>query len=63
MTKPPSKTITPVPDDNQSHKGPGSVPAVPLDTTKGHRDDEKKQHPRTGRARQPDAEHQQSRSG
>jgi hypothetical protein len=35
MTKPPSKTIQPVPDDNQSHKG------VPLDTTKGHRDDEK----------------------
>ena len=25
----------------QSHKGPGSAPAVPLDTTKGHRDDEK----------------------
>ena len=41
MTKPPTKTIPPVPDDNQSHKGPGSAPAVPLDTTKGHRDDEK----------------------
>ena len=27
--------------DNQSHKGPGSAPDVPLDTTKGHRDDEK----------------------
>jgi hypothetical protein len=36
-----TKTITPVPDGNQSHKGPGSAPAVPLDTTKGHRDDEK----------------------
>jgi hypothetical protein len=41
MTKPLSKTITPVPDDNQCHKGPGSAPSVPLDTTKGHRDDEK----------------------
>ena len=36
-----TKTITPVPEDNQSHKGPGSAPGVPLDTTKGHRDDEK----------------------
>ena len=41
MTKPLTKAIQPVPDDNQSHKGPGSAPAVPLDTTKGHRDDEK----------------------
>jgi hypothetical protein len=41
MTKPREKTITPVPDDNQSHKGPGSTPKVPIDTTKGHRDDEK----------------------
>ena len=41
MTKPREKIIKPVPDDNQSHKGPGSAPAVPLDTTKGHRDDEK----------------------
>src|SRR5437868_14395702 len=41
MTKPFNKTITPVPDDNQSHKGPGSAPNLPLDTTKGHRDDEK----------------------
>ena len=41
MTKPPTKTIQPVPEDNQSHKGPGSAPSVPLDTTKGHRDDEK----------------------
>jgi hypothetical protein len=37
MTKP----VPPVPEDNQSHKGPGSAPDVPLDTTKGHRDDEK----------------------
>jgi len=35
------KTVPPVPEDNQSHKGPGSAPDVPLDTTKGHRDDEK----------------------
>ena len=41
MTKPTTTTITPVPDGNQSHKGPGSAPAIPLDTTKGHRDDEK----------------------
>jgi len=41
MTKPPTKPIKPVPDDNQSHKGPGSAPRVPVDTTKGHRDDEK----------------------
>lgn len=38
MTKP----IPPVPEDNRSDKGPGSAPKVPLDTTKGHRDDEKK---------------------
>jgi len=37
MTKP----LPPIPADNQSHKGPGSAPGVPLDTTKGHRDDEK----------------------
>ena len=37
MTKP----APPIPQDNQSHKGPGSAPSVPLDTTKGHRDDEK----------------------
>ena len=36
-----SKHITPVPEDNRSHKGAGSEPVVPLDTTKGHRDDEK----------------------
>ncbi|MGN8544985.1 hypothetical protein ACQPTN_08400 [Bradyrhizobium sp. 13971] len=41
MTKPKTKTIQPVPDDNKSHKGPGSTPSVPIDTTKGHRDDEK----------------------
>jgi hypothetical protein len=41
MTKPLTKTVKPVPQDNQSHKGPGSAPDVPLDTTKGHRDDEK----------------------
>lgn len=41
MTKPRRKIIKPVPEDAQSHKGPGSTPAVPLDTTKGHRDDEK----------------------
>ena len=41
MTKPLTATIKPVPQDNQSHKGPGSTPRVPLDTTKGHRDDEK----------------------
>ena len=41
MTKPPEQIITPVPEDNRSHKGTGSTPAVPIDTTKGHRDDEK----------------------
>ena len=41
MTKPLEKNITPVPEDNKSHKGPGSAPKVPIDTTKGHRDDEK----------------------
>ena len=30
-----------VPEDNKSHKGSGSEPRVPIDTTKGHRDDEK----------------------
>ena len=25
----------------RSNKGPGSAPKVPIDTTKGHRDDEK----------------------
>ena len=41
MTKPVNKPFTPVPEQNQSHKGTGSAPGVPLDTTKGHRDDEK----------------------
>jgi hypothetical protein len=36
-----AKHITPVPEDNKSHKGPGSEPSVVIDTTKGHRDDEK----------------------
>lgn len=36
-----TKHIQPVPDDNCSHKGSGSEPTVILDTTKGHRDDEK----------------------
>jgi hypothetical protein len=36
-----TKSLPPVPQNNQSHKGPGSAPNVPLDTTKGHRDDEK----------------------
>jgi hypothetical protein len=41
MTKPQTKPIKPVPEENQSRKGPGSAPRVPVDTTKGHRDDEK----------------------
>ncbi len=41
MNKAPTGTIKPVPEENQSRKGPGSTPQVPLDTTKGHRDDEK----------------------
>ena len=41
MTKPLTKTVQPVPEENQSHKGAGSAPSVPVDTTKGHRDDEK----------------------
>jgi len=36
-----TKSIQPVPNDNRSNKGPGSAPDVPVDTTKGHRDDEK----------------------
>ena len=36
-----TKHITPVPEDNKSHKGSGSEPRVVIDTTKGHRDDEK----------------------
>ena len=41
MTKPANKPFTPVPEENQSPKGTSSAPGVPLDTTKGHRDDEK----------------------
>jgi len=41
MTKPATKTIQPVPEESQSPNGPGSAPSVPLDTTRGHRDDEK----------------------
>ena len=41
MSKPPTRAIQPVPEENQSHRGSGSAPRVPLDTTKGHRDDEK----------------------
>ena len=40
MTKT-SRRITPVPEENRSHKGSGSEPPVPIDTTRGHRDDEK----------------------
>jgi hypothetical protein len=36
-----TKTIQPVPDENRSHKGPGSEPVVVIDDTRGHRDDEK----------------------
>jgi hypothetical protein len=40
-TKTPTKPIKPVPEENQSRKGPGSAPPVPVDTTRGHRNDEK----------------------
>lgn len=36
-----TRDMQPVPDENRSHKGPGSAPKVEIDTTKGHRDDEK----------------------
>lgn len=39
MTKPLTKTVQPVPEKNQSHKGAGSAPSLPVDTTKGHRDE------------------------
>jgi hypothetical protein len=42
MTKPRDKIVKPVPEHNQSHKEAGGAPSFPLDTTKGHRDDEKK---------------------
>jgi hypothetical protein len=35
------KSMQPVPEGNRSHKGPGGAPNVVIDTTKGHRDDEK----------------------
>ncbi|MDA9412163.1 MULTISPECIES: hypothetical protein [unclassified Bradyrhizobium] len=41
MTKPLTKSVRPVPDENRSHLGAGSAPTVSVDTTKGHRDDEK----------------------
>ncbi|MEZ2141420.1 hypothetical protein AAE026_03765 [Bradyrhizobium sp. DN5] len=41
MTKPLTKTVRPVPEQNRSPKGAGSAPSVPVDTTKGRRDDEK----------------------
>jgi hypothetical protein len=41
MTKRRTKPIKPVPEDNQSHKDPGSVSDVPVDATKSHGDDEK----------------------
>ncbi|KRQ00680.1 hypothetical protein [Bradyrhizobium manausense] len=41
MTKPLTKSVRPVPDENQSHMGAGGAPTVSVDTTKGHRDDEK----------------------
>lgn len=36
-----TRTIPSVPEDNCSAKGPGSTPKVAIDTTRGHRDDEK----------------------
>lgn len=36
-----TKTAFPVPVENCSEKGPGSVPKVVIDATRGHRDDEK----------------------
>lgn len=36
------KTVLPVPEDNRSDKGPGSTPKVAIDSTRGHRDDEKR---------------------
>ena len=41
MTRTFMKTMQPVPEQNKSHKGPGDVHTVAVDTTKGHRDDEK----------------------
>ena len=36
-----NKTVPFVPEENRSEKGPGSMPTMVIDTTKGHRDDEK----------------------
>ena len=36
-----TKTMQPVPEDNKSHKGPNDIHKVAIDTTRGHRDDEK----------------------
>lgn len=36
-----TKTAPPVPVENCSGKGPGGEPKVVIDTTRGHRDDEK----------------------
>ena len=52
-----TKTITPVPDANQSHKGPRQRSRGPLGTTKGHRDDEKQNIREQGNG-QYGAEHQ-----
>lgn len=41
MTKPLTRAVRPVPDESKCHKGAGSAPTIPVDTTKGHRDDEK----------------------
>ena len=54
-----TKTIPPIPQENQSHKGPGSAPSVPLDTTKGHRDDEKNNIREQAEHRNMNSEHQQ----
>lgn len=41
-SEPMTKHIQPVPEENRSPNGPGSTPQVAIDTTKGHRDDEKR---------------------
>ncbi len=46
-----TKTVPPIPPDNRSHKGPGSAPSIPLDTTKGHRDDDDSENRRMGGAK------------
>lgn len=37
-----NKTVPHVPDENRSDKGPSFASQVPADTTRGHRDDEKR---------------------